>query len=196
VLTQNWSKASVLVATASALGLLFVWVYFALLARHLRVLAGVLGAAVAALSLVAVAQITAHCSRADGVWAQAIGIREIAAAGGLKPGEQVAIASDVSGILRIAQAFEVSSTQVQYFDPHRQPPPADVAVVDVAWPTGQPARASWPDAPAGWRVVATNRFGSWVVWRRLRGTLAVSWVAVVSGPAASRRPDGGSCRRS
>ena len=172
VLTQDWSQASVLVATAAALALLLLWVVFALLARRVRVLACVLGAAVAAVSLVAVAQLTAHCSRADSVWAQAMGMREMAAVGGLKPGEQIAIASDISGVLRLAQAFEVSSTQVQFFHPARRPPPADVTVVDAAWPTGQPARASWPDAPAGWRVVAANRFGSWVVWRRLRGTAA------------------------
>jgi uncharacterized membrane protein YciS (DUF1049 family) len=166
VLTQDWSQASVLVATAAALALLLLWVVCALLARRVRVLACVSGAAVAAVSLVAVAQITAHCSQADGVWAQAMGMREMAAAGGLKPGEQIAVASDITGILRLAQAFEVSSTQVQYFNPYRRPPPADVTVVDAAWPTGQPARASWPDAPAGWRVVAANRFGSWVVWRR------------------------------
>jgi hypothetical protein len=166
VLTQNWSHASVLVATAAALGLLLLWVYFALLARYMRVLACVAGAAVAAVSLVAVAQLTAHCSRADNAWARAMGMSEMAAGGGLKPGEQIAVASDITGILRLAQAFEVSSTQVQYFNPYRRPPPADVTVVDAAWPTGQPARASWPDAPAGWRVVAANRFGSWVVWRR------------------------------
>jgi len=166
VLTQNWSQAGVLVATAVALGLLLVWVYFAILARYMRVLACVLGAAAAAVSLLAVVQLTAHCSRADSVWARAMGIREMAAAGGLKPGERVAIASNVTGVLRLAQAFEVSSTQVQYFNPFRQPPPADATVVDRAWPKGQPAGASWRDAPAGWRIVAANRFGSWVAWRR------------------------------
>ena len=173
VLTQNWSQASVLVATALALGLLLVWVYFALLARYMRVLASVLGAAVAAVSLVAVAQLTAHCSRADSAWAQAMGMTEMAAADGLKPGEQIAIASNVSGILRLAQAFEVSSTQVHFFNSFCQPPPADVTVIDAAWPTGKPARASLPDAPAGWRVVAANRFGSWVVWRRSSGAAAM-----------------------
>jgi len=166
VLTQNWSQANVLVATAAALGLLLVWVYFAILARYMRVVGCVLGAATAAVSLLAVVQLTAHCSRADSVWARAMGIREMAAAGGLKPGEQVAIASNVTGVLRLAQAFEVSSTQVQYFNPFRQPPPADATVVDRAWPNGQPAAASWPDAPAGWRIVVANRFGSWVAWRR------------------------------
>ena len=166
VLTQNWNHASVLVATASALALLLVWVYFALLARYMRVLACVLGAAVATVSLAAVAQLTAHCSRANGVWAQAMGMREMAAADGLKPGEHIALASGLSGILRLAQTFEVSSTEVQFFNPARRPAPADVTVVDTAWPAGQPAWASWPAAPLGWRVVAVNRFGSWVVWRR------------------------------
>ena len=167
VLTQDWSRASVLVATAAALALLLVWVVFALLARRVRFLACVLGAAVAAVSLVAVAQLTAYCSRADGVWARAMGMTGMAAAGGLEPGEQIAVASNISGILRLAQAFEVSSTQVRYFNPSRQSPPAGVTVVDEAWPGGQPAQASWPDAPAGWRVVAASRFGGWVVWRRL-----------------------------
>jgi hypothetical protein len=172
VLTQDWSQASVLVATAAALALLLLWVLFALLARRTLVLTCVLGAAAAAVSLVAVAQLTAHGPRADSAWAKAMGTREMAAVSGLKPGEQIAVASDISGILRLAQAFEVPSTQVQPFNPFCQPPPADVTVIDTAWPAGQPARASWPDAPAGWRVVAANRFGSWVVWRRSRGTAA------------------------
>ncbi len=172
VLTQDWSQASVLVATAAALALLVLWVLLALLARRVRVLACVLGATAAAVSLVAVAQLTAHGSRADSAWAKAVGVREMAAAGGLKPGEQIAIASGISGVLQVAQAFEVPSTQVQSFNPFCQPPPADVTVIDEAWPAGQPARASGPDAPAGWRVVAANRFGSWVVWRRSGGTAA------------------------
>ena len=172
VLTQDWSQAGVLAATAAALALLLLWVLFALLARRMRVLTCILGAAVAAVSLVAAAQLTAHGSRADSAWAQAIGIREMAAAGRLKPGEQIAIASDVSGVLRIAQAFEVPSTQVQPFNSFCQSPPADVTVIDTGWPTGQPVRASWPDAPAGWRVVAANRLGGWVVWRRATGIAA------------------------
>jgi hypothetical protein len=166
VLTQNWSQASVLVATAAALALLFVWVYFAILARYMRVLTCVLGAGVAAVSLAALIQLTTHCSRFDNVWARAMGIKEMAAAGALKPGEKVAVAHNITGVLRIAQAFEVSSTQVQYFNPFREQPPGDATVVDAAWPAGLSASASWPDAPAGWRVVAANQYGGWVVWRR------------------------------
>ncbi len=166
VLTQNWHHASVLAATAVALGLLLLWVYLAILARYLRVLTWVGGAAVAALSLVAVAQLTAYCSVVDNARAQAMGTTEMATAGGLKPGEQVAVASDINGVLRLAQTFEVSSTEVQFFNPVLQSPPADATVVDAKWPSGQPAAASWPGAPAGWRIVATNRFGGWVAWRR------------------------------
>jgi hypothetical protein len=172
VLTQDWNQASVLVATAVVLALLLLWVLFALLARRTRVLTYILGAAAAAVSLVAMAQLTAHGSEADSAWAKAIGIRQMAAADALKPGEQIAIASDISGVLRVAQAFEVPSTQVQPFNPFCQPPSADATVIDAAWPAGEPARASWPDATAGWRVVAANRFGSWVVWRRSSGAAA------------------------
>jgi hypothetical protein len=172
VLTQDWSQASVLVASAAALVLLLLWVVFALLARRVRVLAWVLGAAVAAVSLVAVVQITAYCSGVDNSWAQAMGARELAALGGLKPGEQSAVAYGISGDVRLAQAFEVSSTQVQFYNLKLQPPPADATVVEAAWPTGQPAWMSWPGAPAGWRVVTANRFGGWVAWRKLTASPA------------------------
>jgi hypothetical protein len=173
VLTQNWSRASVPVATVAALALLLLWVYLALLARHLRVLTWVLGALVAAVNLVAVVQLTAYCSQADSAWAEAMGVRKVATADGLQPGEQIAVARNIGGVLRIAQEFEVSSTQVHLFNPFCEPPPADVTVIDAAWPAGQPAQASLPDAPPGWRVVAANRFGSWVVWRRSPGAAAV-----------------------
>jgi hypothetical protein len=173
VLTQNWSRASVLVATMAALALLVAWVVFALLARNVQVLTCLLGAAVALVSLAAVVQLTAYGPRADTAYADKTGVAEMAAAGGLKPGEQVAIATNVSGIIRIAQGFEVSSTKLDVFNPFCAPPPADVTVIDAAWPAGKPARASLPEAPAGWRIVAANRLGDWVVWRRSPGAAAM-----------------------
>jgi hypothetical protein len=172
VLTQDWQYAGVLRATAVALALLVLWVSLALLSRRIRVLVCVLGAAVAAVSLVAAVQLVAHGPQADTVTAQALGVRQMAAADQLKPGEQIAIASDVSGVLRIAQAFEVPSTQLQPFNPYCQSPSADVTVVDMGWPEGRPVQASWSHAPAGWRPVAANRYGGWVVWRRSAGTTA------------------------
>jgi hypothetical protein len=173
VLTQNWSRASVLVATMAALALLVAWVVFALLARNVQVLTCLLGAAVALVSLAAVVQLMAYGPRADTAYADKTGVAEMAAAGGLKPGEQVAIATNVSGIIRIAQGFEVSSTKLDVFNPFCAPPPADVTVIDAAWPAGKPARASLPEAPAGWRIVAANRPGDWVVWRRSPGAAAM-----------------------
>ncbi len=73
-------------------------------------------------------------------------------------------------------AYQVSWTELQFFNPASQPPPAGVTVVEMPWPGGPPAQAaqavqaaqaSWPHAPAGWRVAASNQAGGWVLWRRL-----------------------------
>ena len=173
VLTQDWSRANVLVATAAALALLLLWVVFALLAHSVRVMAWVLGAVVATVSLMAVVQLTAYSTRADSAWAKQTGITDMAAAGRLQPGEQIAIATNISGVARIAQEFEVPSTQVHFYNPSCQPPPADVTVIDAHWPRRQPAQASLPDAPAGWQIAGANRSGSWVVWRRSPGAAAM-----------------------
>jgi hypothetical protein len=169
VLTQNWTQASVLVATAVAVGLLALWVGAVLIARRWRgiMLAGGLGLAglgVAAVSLVALVQMTSHISQA-GTATQTADTTSIVAASGLKPGEQIAIASGVRWGLWVPQEFEIYWTQPEFFNPASQPPPADVSVVETPWPATGPASASWPNAPAGWRVVASNRAGGWVAWR-------------------------------
>jgi len=64
------------------------------------------------------------------------------------------------------QAYEVWWTPLTFFTPAAQPPPARATVVEVAWPGGQPASASWPQAPAGWRIVLADRTDGWVAWRR------------------------------
>jgi hypothetical protein len=186
VLTQNWTQASVWVATTAALGLLTVWVLLAVAARRWRevALAGrvrvsvllrvflVLGTA--AVSLVAVAQMTSHVSQAAEPAQQARTTGFVAAAG-LKPGDLIAVASngpgqpsaanDVSYWLWVPQAFEVGWTELEFFNP-AQPPPAGTTVVETGWPAGQSAQASWPQAPAGWRIVASNQAIGYVVWRK------------------------------
>ncbi len=181
VLTQDWTSANVWVATAVALGLLALWILLALAARRwsavvvrpgarpsraLRVsgaLRGALVAGLAAVSLVAVAQMTSHVSRAA-TPAQAAATTGFVSASGLKPGEQIAVASNVSYSLWAPQAFEVSWTELEFFN-LPQAPPAGTAVVEAAWPAGQPASASWPHAPAGWHIVAASQAGGWVAWR-------------------------------
>jgi hypothetical protein len=169
VLTQNWAQASVLVATAVAFGLLACWIVLALIVRRWRGLMlacglGVLGVGVAAVSLGAVAQMTSHISR-PGTSAQAASTTGLMTAARLKPGDQVAISTQVPWELWIPQAFEISWTELRFFNPASQPPPARVNVVEALWPNGSSASASWPHAPAGWRVVASNRPAGWVVWR-------------------------------
>ncbi len=136
VLAQNWTSASVLVSTAVALGLLAVWVAVALAARRAsgaalgvpvsRLLRGLAVAGLAAVSLVAVTQMTSHVSRAA-TPAQAQSTTGFVAATGLKPGDQIAVAftigsnnlpaTDVPYFLWAPQAFEVSWTELEFFNP-------------------------------------------------------------------------------
>jgi hypothetical protein len=174
VLTQDWTSASVFVATAVALVLLAVWVAAALAARRWsavilgvpvsRALRGLAAAGLAAVSLVAVTQMTNHVSRAA-TPAQAEKTTGFVAAAGLRPGQQIAVASNVSWELWGPQAFEVSWTELEFFNPP-QAPPAGVNVVETGWPSGKPASASWPNHPAGWQVVASNQSAGWVAWRK------------------------------
>jgi hypothetical protein len=184
VLTQDWTSASVLVATAVALVLLAVWVAVALGARRWRAvvlgvpvsraLRGLAVAGLAAVSLVAVTQMTSHVSQAN-TPAQAQSTTGFVAATGLKPGDQIAVAftvgtnnipaTDVPYYLWAPQAFEVSWTELEFFNP-AQPPPAGINVVETGWPSGKPASASWPNHPAGWRIVASDQSAGWVAWRR------------------------------
>jgi hypothetical protein len=182
VLAQNWTSANVFVSTAMALGLLGVWVLIGLAARRWNaVVLGVrvsralrtLGVAgLAAVSLVAVTQMTSHVSQAA-TPTQAESTTGFVAAAGLKPPDQIAVAftlgtsvpaTDVPYFLWAPQAFEVSWTELEFFNP-AQPPPAGVNVVETGWPAGQPASAGWPNHPAGWRIVASNQAAGWVAWR-------------------------------
>jgi hypothetical protein len=129
--------------------------------------------ALATVSLVAVTQMTSHISQAAAA-AQAPDTTGFVAASALKPGDQIAVAftvgsvpgpAQVSYALWAPQGFEVWWTELEFFDSSQAPPPG-VNVVEAGWPVGQPARASWPQAPAGWRIVASSRAGGWVTWRK------------------------------
>jgi hypothetical protein len=184
VLTQDWTSASVWVSTLVALGLLGVWVLIALAARRWtgavrgipvsRALRGLAVAGLAAVSLVASIQMTYHISRAA-TPAQAASTTGFVAAAGLKPGDQIAAAyaigtnkippTDVPYYLWAPQAFEVTWTELEFFNP-AQAPPAGVNVVETGWPSGQPASAGWPNHPAGWKIVASDQSAGWVAWRK------------------------------
>ena len=124
----------------------------------------VFGACVAAVSLVAVAQMTSHVSQAGSLNAQASSAMLRAA--GLRPGEHVAVDRNLSWQLAIPESFEVSWTELDFFWSAKQPPPAGVSVVEVPWASGQSAEASWPDAPPGWRITGSDQGYEWVVWRK------------------------------
>jgi hypothetical protein len=156
VLTQGWAQANVLLATGVALALLAVWV---LAVRLPGIGRWVVLAGLGAVSLVAVVQLTSHVSQGS------TPAQEANATGLVRPGQQLAVGTGVSWASWMPQAYEIWWTQLQFFNPATQPPPADAAVVEVAWPAGQPAGASWPDAPAGWRIAACDQAAGWVAWR-------------------------------
>ncbi len=170
VLTQNWTQANVLEATGVALGLLALWVAGAIIVRRWRGVRragglGVLGLGVAAVSLVALTQMTSQVSLAS-TPSQVADTTGLLTASGLRPGEQIAISSSLSWEIAIPQAYEISWTEPEFFNPASQPPPADATVVETSWAAGQSAEASWPHAPAGWRIVASDQSDGWVAWRR------------------------------
>jgi hypothetical protein len=170
VLTQDWTTASVWLVTAVTFGLLTVWVAVVLAAdrwggRLAQRWRAVVLAGLAAVSLVAVVQMTSHISQA-GTPAQRAATIGLVTGSGLKPGEHLAVGYGLSWSAWMPQAYEISWTQLEFFNPDTEPPPANATVVEVAWPSGQPAQASWPQAPAGWRVVTSDRTDNWVAWRK------------------------------
>jgi hypothetical protein len=179
VLTQNWTQANVLLATAVALLLLAAWVGIVVAADRwggdwAGGLAGrgrpVVLAGLGAVSLVAVLQMTSTISQAS-IPAQEANTTGLLTASGLRPGEYLAVdegihAEGVNWESWMPQAYEIGWTQVEFFNPAKGPPPANATVVEMEWLPGQTAQASWPDAPAGWRVVASDQAAGWVAWRR------------------------------
>jgi hypothetical protein len=185
VLTQNWTQANVFLATVVGLLLLAVWVGVVFAAdrwggwfgrrggrlgpwgeRGRAVVLGGLGV----VSLVAVIQMTSNIAQASLPAAKA-DTTGLVTASGLKPGQVLAVgetirAQGVSWEAWMPQAFEVWWTQLEFFNPATGPAPSNATVVETEWLPGQSAQASWPQAPPGWRVVASDQAAGWVAWRR------------------------------
>jgi len=119
------------------------------------------GVCVAAVSLVALTQMTSQVSRADGARELALEVP----ANALRPGQPVALAADLTWQVAVPEVFQVAWTELQFFNPASQPPPAGVTAVETPW-VGTSAQASWPHAPAGWHVAASSQAGGWVLWRK------------------------------
>jgi hypothetical protein len=176
VLTQNWTQANLFLATVVGLLLLAAWVGLVLAADRWGGRLGrwggrgvVLGG-LGVVSLVAVIQMTSNIAQANLPAAEA-NSTGLVTASGLKPGQVLAVgegihAKGVSWESWMPQAFEVWWTQLEFFNPAKGPPPANATVVETEWLPGQPAQASWPQAPPGWRIVASDQAAGWVAWRR------------------------------
>jgi len=171
VLTQNWNYVSVRKATEIGVSLLAFWVLAALALRRLsgrsfaRWRAALL-APIAAMNLFALVQMTTHISQAAIPSQQANSLGLVTPAG-LRPGDKVAVDNglETDWYSWVPQSFEVWWTQLNFFYSGSAPVPAGTTVVEVPWLSGKPASASWPQAPAGWRVVAQDQLYGWVAWR-------------------------------
>ena len=171
VLTQGWNELSVPEATGVALGLMAFWVLAAVAAS--RLLRGhwpawrvTLLIPIAAMNLFALVQMSTHISQASTPPQQANSLGFVTASG-LRPGDKVAVDNGMwaDWPAWIPQSFEVWWTELDFFSSGSSPVPPGTTVVEVPWPAGQPAQASWPKAPAGWHVVAKDRLYNWVAWR-------------------------------
>jgi hypothetical protein len=169
VLAQGWTdNTSVVTASAVALGLLAFWIALVLGARRFfrpPRWRAVMLIPVLAMNLFAVAQMTTHISQA-GTSTQVASSRGFVTETGLQPGDKVDADFGLwpDWAAWSSQSFEVWWTPLQFFNATTTPPPAGATVVEVAWPSGKSAQASWPNAPAGWHVVASNQAFGWVAW--------------------------------
>jgi hypothetical protein len=157
VLTQNWYRANVALATLVGLALLAVWVgvvLFAVPRWRPVVLAGL-----AVVSIVATAQMTVTISRAS------TPLQQVNMLTGLESDDQVAVSRALGWQVWVPQAYEVSWAHLEFFRPDRQPPPGNASVVEVPYPASGSLQSSWPQAPAGWHVAQSSQVGGWVSWR-------------------------------
>ena len=145
VLTQDWTRASVPLATAVAFVLLGAACLVAVsrFGGHWR--AGVLCAGLGAVSLVASLQLTSHISQAS-TPAQERNTTALMTGTGLKPGQHLVIGTGLSWETWMPQAYEVWWTRLQFFTAGSQAPPADATVVEVHL-----RRPGSPRRPAGRR---------------------------------------------
>jgi hypothetical protein len=162
-LTQSWTGLHVARAAAIAITLL--------VCACLAVAAGRAGRAAAlagALALVVAAMIaiTGHItdpSQMAGPERQAASLTRI-----LRPPGPVIMDKRLGWHLWVLEQYEVNWARTGAANlraGHSGPVPARTAV--LSWRGGAP-QASWPTAPAGWRVVASDQPDGWVVWQSYR----------------------------
>jgi hypothetical protein len=162
-LTWDWGSLRLWTATLAGLGLLAFMVAAAGLRRNGAVL--LTGALLTVNATASVATAT-QVSRPF--------VREMTAAsdlsGLLDPADRprVAIDGSIAWKIWVMQLYQVSWSQVLWFNSTYQRPPAQADLVLFAWNGAVPPERTWANPPAGWRVAGSRRSaeGAWVAWRR------------------------------
>ena len=159
ILTQNWLRADVALATVIALAILGLWVLVAVglrgpaVRRRVTLLVGL-----AAISVVATTQMTVTVSRASAAQERP------ALMTGLTSADQVAVSRRLSWTIAVPQAYQIWWMRLDYISPWHQAPSPGETVIEVPW-AGTTPEQSWPNPPAGWHVDQASQAGGWVSWR-------------------------------
>ncbi|SEG47463.1 hypothetical protein SAMN04489712_105422 [Thermomonospora echinospora] len=163
-LTWDWDSLRLWTATLAGLGLLALTVAMAVAGRRSGavLLVGVLLVVNAAASVATAARVSRPFVREMTAASDLSGLLDPAA----KP--RVAIDGNVDWKIWVMQLYQVSWSQVLWFDSRYERPPTRADLVLMVWDGKVPAERTWADPPAGWRVAGSRRTaeGHWVAWRR------------------------------
>ncbi|MEU5880146.1 hypothetical protein [Spirillospora sp. NPDC047279] len=163
-LTWDWESFHLWRATLAGLAILGLCLGAALLPKQPRHRTALLTGFLAAVQLAAVTASITQIARplAREITANA-DIRDV-----IKADTRPAVAIDwnIPWKLRMQQVHWIWWTEIEIFDSRWVQPPVGVDRVLMVWPEGRPPAASWPKAPAGWKVVQSRRGpeGDWVAW--------------------------------
>jgi hypothetical protein len=80
----------------------------------------------------------------------------------------VAIDGGIPWMIWVMQLYQVSGSEVLWFNSASQRPPEQADLVVLAWDGNIPPERTWASPPKGWRVAGVRRSqeGNWVAWRR------------------------------
>ncbi|WP_329488127.1 hypothetical protein OG618_16170 [Kitasatospora sp. NBC_01246] len=163
-LAADWSRLNMMRSTAAAFIILGA-VALMLVAGGRRVLWAV-GLSLALFAGFATATITEQVAYPHSDWRKPLATGFTKAAG-IKPKDNLVLAWDLDGSLRMAQAFEVYDGRVWYLDPRWQPvPAAATAMVTPLAEEGKAPESYWKEHPDEWYVERTNKQQGWMIWRK------------------------------
>ncbi|MFB6891229.1 phospholipid carrier-dependent glycosyltransferase [Kitasatospora sp. NPDC056327] len=163
-LAGDWGRLNIWRTSAAAFIVLGALVMF-LLAGGRRVLWAA-GVSLALLGGFATTTITEQITDPYTAWRKTFAT-DFTKAAGIKPKDNVVLAWDIDGSIRMAQAYQVYQGRVWYRDPRWQPLPKEATM--IATPLAEEGKAPesyWKDHPGEWYVERVDKQRGWMIWRK------------------------------